>query len=47
MSKNENPFAIRRSPVEIIRAQTVTMEDYIEEYLDPDKRCTGSFDKAC
>ena len=28
MAKNDNPFAIRKSPVEIISAQTVSLDDY-------------------
>ena len=28
-TKNENPFGIRKSPVEIISAQAVTLDDYV------------------
>lgn len=34
MSKNDNPFAIRKSPVSIITAQAVTLDDYVERTLD-------------
>jgi len=33
MSKNENPFAIRKSPVEIISAQALPVGDKVDEYL--------------
>lgn len=29
MSKNKNPFAVRKSPVELISAQAVTLDDYV------------------
>jgi len=32
MSKNKNPFAVRKSPVEIISAQAVTLDDYVENF---------------
>ena len=34
MSKNENPFAIRKSPVSIITAQAVTIDDYVQRTID-------------
>ena len=30
MAKNDNPFAIRKSPVELITAQTLTLDDYVK-----------------
>jgi hypothetical protein len=41
MSKNKNPFALRKSPVEIISAQAVTLDDYIKK-----RSCGGDFDMA-
>jgi hypothetical protein len=32
MAKNENPFAIRKSPVELITAQTLTLDDYVKRH---------------
>ena len=32
MSKNKNPFALRKSPVEIISAQAVTLDDYVAKF---------------
>jgi hypothetical protein len=40
MSKNKNPFAVRKSPVEFISAQAVTLDDYVE------RRCSGDFAMA-
>ena len=34
MAKNDNPFAIRKSPVEIISAQALTIDDYVQRTLD-------------
>ena len=34
MAKNENPFAIRKSPVSIITAQALTLDDYVQRTLD-------------
>ena len=34
MSKNDNPFAIRKSPVSIITVQALTLDDYVERILD-------------
>ena len=34
MAKNENPFEIRKSPVELITAQTLTLDDYVKR-IDP------------
>ena len=31
MAKNDNPFAIRKSPVSIITAQALTLDDYVAE----------------
>ena len=33
MTKNENPFAIRKSPVSIITAQAVTIDDYVQKTI--------------
>jgi hypothetical protein len=30
MAKNDNPFGIRKSPVELITAQTLTLDDYVK-----------------
>ena len=36
MAKNENPFEIRKSPVELITAQTLTLDDYVKRIdIDP------------
>ena len=39
---NKNPFAIRKSPVSIITAQAVTLDDYVKRGLDesPVRVCT-------
>ena len=34
MSKNENPFAIRKSPVSIITAQALNIDDYVQRTID-------------
>ena len=39
MSKNDNPFAIRKAPVEIISAQAIALEDYLTKYYDPNAPC--------
>ena len=38
MPKNDNPFAIRKSPVSIITAQAVTIDDYVQRTLDDNDR---------
>ena len=38
MAKNENPFAIRKSPVNIITAQAVNLDDYVQRTLDEKDR---------
>ena len=38
MSKNDNPFAIRKSPVSIITVQALTLDDYVERTIDDDDR---------
>lgn len=35
MAKNDNPFAIRKSPVELITAQTLTLDDYVKRTDTP------------
>jgi hypothetical protein len=35
MAKNDNPFAIRKSPVELITAQTLTLDDYVKRLETP------------
>ncbi len=45
MTKNENPFAIRKSPVSIITAQALNVDDYVQRYIDETERvsvCTTS-----
>lgn len=29
MAKNDNPFAIRKSPVDLITAQALSLDDYV------------------
>ena len=33
MAKNENPFAIRKSPVSIITAQALNLDDYVQKTI--------------
>ena len=33
MAKNENPFAIRKSPVSIITAQALNLDDYVQRTI--------------
>ena len=33
MEKKKNPFAIRKSPVEIIAAQAVNLDDYVQKTI--------------
>ena len=35
MKKNDNPFAIRKSPVELIGAQAVTVDDFVKNNRYP------------
>ena len=45
MAKNDNPFAIRKSPVDLITAQALTLDDYVQRTLDDGNRvnfCTTS-----
>jgi hypothetical protein len=42
MSKNDNPFAIRKSPVELITVQTLTLDDYVKRSDDPFKSCMSN-----
>ena len=34
MAKNDNPFAIRKSPVSIITAQALNLDDYVQRTID-------------
>ena len=34
MAKNDNPFAISKSPVSIISAQALNLDDYVQRTLD-------------
>ncbi len=34
MAKNDNPLAIRKSPVSIISAQALTLDDYVQRTVD-------------
>lgn len=34
MTKNDNPFAIRKSPVDLITVQALTLDDYVQRTLD-------------
>ena len=38
MAKNDNPFAIRKSPVDLITAQALTLDDYVQRILDDGDR---------
>ena len=38
MAKNDNPFAIRKSPVDLITVQALTLDDYVQRTLDDDDR---------
>ena len=38
MTKNDNPFAIRKSPVDLISAQALTLDDYVQRTLDDGDR---------
>ena len=45
MAKNDNPFAIRKSPVDLITAQALTLDDYVQRTIDDRDRvsfCTTS-----
>ena len=45
MAKNDNPFAIRKSPVSIITAQALNLDDYVQRTIDDRDRvnvCTTS-----
>ena len=45
MTKNDNPFAIRKSPVDLISVQALTLDDYVQRILDDGDRnifCTTS-----
>ena len=34
MAKNDNPFAIRKSPVDLITVQALTLDDYVQRVVD-------------
>lgn len=36
MAKNDNPFAIRKSPVDLITVQALTLDDYVQRMDDRD-----------
>ena len=38
MAKNDNPFAIRKSPVNLITVQALTLDDYVQRTLDDSDR---------
>ncbi len=38
MAKNENPFAIRKSPVSIITAQALNLDDYVQRDIEDENR---------
>lgn len=44
MAKNDNPFAIRKSPVDLITVQALTLDDYVQRMDDRDgiSFCTTS-----
>ena len=37
MAKNDNPFAIRKSPVDLITVQALTLDDYVKRTLDDNR----------
>ena len=37
MAKNDNPFAIRKSPAELITVQALTLDDYVQRDGDGDR----------
>lgn len=47
MTKNDNPFAIRKSPVDLITAQALTLDDYVQRMDDRDgiSFCTTNYKK--
>ena len=47
MAKNDNPFAIRKSPVSIISAQALNLDDYVQRTIDDRDlgRCASVKDK--
>ena len=36
MANNDNPFGIRKSPVEIISAQALSLDDYVKRSWEKD-----------
>ena len=38
MTKNDNPFAIRKSPVDLITVQALTLDDYVQRTLEDNDR---------
>ena len=46
MAKNDNPFGIRKSPVEIITVQALSLDDYVKRgEFGTDFKCrTGVLD---
>jgi hypothetical protein len=42
MAKNDNPFGIRKSPVELITAQTLTLDDYVKRSDQVDISCPSN-----
>ena len=46
MAKNDNPFAIRKSPVEIISVQALTLDDYVKRG-EPGKYCGNTGARFC
>ena len=42
MAKNENPFAIRKSPASIITAQALNLDDYVQRTIDDRERTSVS-----
>jgi len=42
MAKNDNPFAIRKTPVELITAQTLTLDDYVKRSDELFKSCMSN-----
>jgi hypothetical protein len=39
--KNKNPFEIRKAPVQIISAQAVTLDDYVDRFIG--RSCQGDY----
>ena len=41
--EKKNPFAIRKSPVELISTQAVNIDDYVKKYYNLNGHCQATF----